>query len=268
MIEPCYITGEMSPDFEEAVRLGAEAGIRTVQLRQNIWGRNIEQLTDEDVSRAKSVLTAYGVRVGSLYSPFGKCNIEDPVEIKHHMAILSRVIELAHAFETRLVRVFPFRRPGYKEYESSHLDEYFSMIIEKLTPAVKMAEAEDIVLCFEVVGSTLAMNAWEIRRIVDALGPSPAISLVWEINVGWLRGELPSEGYPYVKGKVRDVHVKANPQQNIDPVGSSTETYEDAFRRLLADGYDGFATIEHWPGAEGTLRGIRQLQAILERVSA
>ena len=266
MIEPCFITSEMSEDFEEAIRLGAEVGVRTVHLRSGMWGRSVEQITETDVDRVKDILARYGARVGVVLSPFGKCNIENPEEVQQHMRIFARMIELAHAFDTRLVRTFPFRRPGYEEYEPSHLDEYLPMIVEKLTPAVRMAEAEDIVMCFETVGSTLARTAQEVRRVVDALGDSPAVGLIWEIDVGWRAGELPSQGYPFIRGYVQDIHVKANPDRRIDPVGTSADTYEDAFRALLADGYEGFATIEHWGSTEGTLSGIGQLKSVLSRV--
>ena len=202
MIEPCYINGEMSGDFDEAVRLGVEAGISTVHIRNNLFGRDVVQITDQDVGRVKEVLAKYGVRVGIIFSPFGKCNIEDPAEVERHMKIFSRMIELAHTLNTRLIRTFPFRRPGYEEYEPSHLDEYLDFVKEKLNPAVRMAEAEDDVMCFEGVGSTLARTAQELRRVVSALGDSPAVALVWEIDVGWRAGELPSEGYSFVKGYV------------------------------------------------------------------
>jgi hypothetical protein len=45
----CYITGETSDDFEEALRLGAEAGVNTVQLREGIFGKSIDQLLDDDI---------------------------------------------------------------------------------------------------------------------------------------------------------------------------------------------------------------------------
>jgi len=266
MIEPCFITIEMSEDFEEAIRLGAEAGVWTVHLRSGLWGRNVEQITQTDVGYMKDILATYGVRVGVILSPFGKCNIEDADEVQRHMEILARMIELAHSFDTCLVRTFTFRRPEYEEYEPSRLDEYLPKIVETLSPAVKMAEAEDIVMCFETVGSTLARSAQEARRVVDALDSSPAVALIWEIDVAWRAGELPSQGYPYVRGYVQDVHIKANPDRLIDPVGTSSDTYEDAFRALLADGYNGFATIEHWGSAEGTLRGIQQLNSILNRI--
>ncbi len=52
----------------------------------------------------------------------------------------------------------------------------------------------------------------------------------------------------------------------MDPLDAVEGTYEDAFRLLAADGYDGLATIEHWKGQEGTLRGIAQLKQLLDRI--
>ena len=45
MIKLCYITGEMSDDFDKALELGANAGIDTVQLRMGLFGKNIENST-------------------------------------------------------------------------------------------------------------------------------------------------------------------------------------------------------------------------------
>ena len=266
MVEPSYITSEMSDDFEQAIRLGAEAGIHTVGLRSKAWGQNLEDMSDQDIHRMTDVLSNYGVRVGAILSPVGKCDIEDSVEVEEHMKIFQRTVELADIFDTHLVRTFPFRRSGYQEYEPSHLDEYVDLIVERLMPAVKLAESEGVVMCFECVGSTLAQTSQEIRRVIDALDNSPAVGVVWEIDVACKAGELPAEGYPFVKGLVRDVHIKPNPDYLIDLVGTSTATYENAFQLLLADGYEGPATIEHWGTQERTLSGIRQLQTLLDKV--
>lgn len=265
MIKPGYINSEMSKDFEEAVRLGAEAGVHTVCIRTSIWGKDVVDVTDDDVERIRDVLSRYGSRVGVILPPCGKCNIENPAEVKRHTEIFSRMTELAHAFDTRLIRAFPFRRPGYEEYEPSHLDEYLDLIVKRLTPMVEIAEREGTIICLECVGSTLARTAQEIRRVIDALGSPSSVGIIWEIDVASRAGELPSEGYQFVRGLVQDIHVKPNPDQLIDPVGGSTDTYERGFRSLLADGYEGTATIEHWKSTEGTLSGIRQLQQLLSK---
>ena len=97
MIKLCFITGEMSDDFEEALKLGVEAGVDTVQLRKRLFGKNIDQLDDEDILRVKDVLAKYDVRVGMVLPPFAKCTIEDAETIVQHHKIFIRAVEIAHA---------------------------------------------------------------------------------------------------------------------------------------------------------------------------
>ncbi len=266
MIKPGYINVEMSKDFEEAVRLGAEAGVHIVCIRTGIGGKDLPDITCDDVEQMKEILSRYESRAGVILPPCGKCNIEDTAEVKSHLEIFSKMTKLAHAFDTRFIRAFPFRRPGNQEYEPSYLDEYLDLIVELLTPMAEIARDEDVVICLECVGSTLARTAQDIRRVIDALGNPSSVGVIWEIDVASKDGELPSQGYQFVRGLVQDVHVKPNPDLRIDPVGDSTDTYEQAFRSLLADGYDGTATIEHWKSTEGTLSGIRQLKEMLSKM--
>ena len=266
MMEISYINAEMSRDFEESIRLGAEAGAHTVDLRGNIWGNNIEKISDEDVKRIKEVLSQYDMRVGMLLPPVGKCDIENPEDVQKHTDIFRKMTKLAHELDTNLIRTFPFRRPGYEEYEPSHLDEYLPRIVEHFAPIVEIAAGEGVIACLECVGSTLARSAQDIRRVIDALGNPSAVSVIWEIDVACKDGEVPSEGYPHVRGLIREVHVKPNPDHFTDPDDGHMDAYERAFRLLAADSYHGLATIEHWESKEGTLEGIHWLKELLSMV--
>jgi len=56
-IKPGYITAEMSKHFEEVIRLGVEAGVHTVGIRSDIFGRSVVDITDDDVGRMKDILS-------------------------------------------------------------------------------------------------------------------------------------------------------------------------------------------------------------------
>ncbi|NPV08938.1 MAG: sugar phosphate isomerase/epimerase [Anaerolineae bacterium] len=263
MTELAYIAPEMADDFEESVRLGVEAGARSVALRSRLWGKNLEDLSAADVDRMKAILAQHGASVSAVYSAVGKCSVEDPQEVARNVASLPRMIELAHTFGTDLIRVFPFQRKGVVEYEPSRLDEHLDLVVDRCAPLVRRAEAEGVVLCLEAVGSTLARTAQELRHVLQALGDSPAAGIVWEIDVAWRAGEPPRQGYGYARGITRDVHVKPNPEL---PLAGAGETYETAIRALLADGYQGPLTVEHWRGADNTMSALRQLGALLARL--
>lgn len=259
-MELSYIAPEMAEDFEEAARLGAETGARWVALRGKIQNKALEDLTDEDIGTAQKILDRYGLKVSGVYSSVGKCPIDEPDAVAKNRASFTRIIEVAKAFGTDKLRVFPYQRSGYVEYEAPRLDEYIDQIGREWSPLVRQAEAENVVLCFECVGSTLARRSADIRRVIDVLGDSPAVGVIWEIDVAWRDGESPSTGYPLIKGVIRDVHVKPNPEL---PLTGEGETYEQAFRLLRNDDYSGPVTIEHWRSTDASLKALHEIQEIL-----
>ncbi|MGC8667933.1 MAG: hypothetical protein ACP5VE_07470 [Chthonomonadales bacterium] len=120
----CAITDEISQDFEHALDVLREYGAHHAELR-GLWGRNISELDDAQVSRAQEALRAREMNVACLASPFYKCDLdtdEAAVRGRMHLAqarpraeqmeMLRRCADLAHRFGTRLIRVFTFWRKG------------------------------------------------------------------------------------------------------------------------------------------------------------
>ncbi len=252
----------MSDDLEEALELGAEAGVDTVHLRKSLFGKNVELLDDEDIPRIQDTLGKFGARIGVLMPPFAKCSIDEPDTIAEHCDIFARTVEVARALGTTHIRCFPFTGADHIDYSPGRLDDYLECIVENLAPSVRHAEAEGLTMCFEVVNSTIARSAADTRRIIDALD-SPAARVIWEIDTGWRVGEVPSGGYEHIKDLIQDIHIKPNDRGEMDPVGDTGETHTDTIRKLHRDGYEGFATIEHWKGQKGMLKGLRLLTDVL-----
>jgi sugar phosphate isomerase/epimerase len=263
LITPCYITSEMSEDLEEALQLGLKAGVDTVHLRKGLFGKEVQQLENEDLPRVQDTLGKFGAKVGVLMPPFAKCDIDEPDTINKHHDIFARTVKTAKALGTTYVRCFPFTGADDTEYSASRLDDYIGLIVDNLSPSVQHAESEGITMCFEVVNNTIARTAADTRKVIDALD-SPAAKVIWEIDTGWRVGEAPTAGYKQIKGLIRDVHIKPNDKNDMDPAGDTGENQSDAIRQLHADGYEGYVSIEHWKGSEGILRGLRQLTDVLE----
>lgn len=269
-IQPCVFTDEVSADFEEAVQLSVEAGATAIEIRGRLPGGSITTITDDDVETMQAVLAKFGATVGSLGSPFGKCSMDNPEEMAQHQRHFDRMLRLAELFGTRIIRGFALWRPEKgPDAERPGIEPYLKRIVEFLTPAVRKAEAADVFLCLENEGSTLVGTCAEARQVIDALDGSPALAIAWDVNNGFDCGEEPlAVGYPLVRGRVRHVHVKPNPEKHVEMVSSSGVTYEAVFRALLADGFAGAASIEHWGSPELMLRGIEELVALLERMQA
>jgi sugar phosphate isomerase/epimerase len=268
-IEPCVFTDEVNSEFEEAVQLSVEAGATAMEIRGRLPGGSITTISNADVEMMQAILAKFNARVGSLGSPFGKCDMENAEELGQHQRYFDRMLQLAEMFDTPIIRGFALWKPKETgpETERPDLTPYLDRIAEFLTPAVRKAEAAGVFLCLENEPSTMVGTCREARQVMDAVGGSPALAVAWDVNNGVYCGEpVLAEGYPLIRGRVRHVHVKPNREKHMDTVAGSTDTYEAVFRALLADGYNGCASIEHWGSPELMLRGVEELVATLERL--
>ncbi len=256
-MEVSYISAEMSDDFKRAVRLGAEAGSSVVSLRSKVLGKGLEDLTEDEVLQARQILADNDMRPGMVLSPVGKCDIEDDAAISAQGDILKRTIAVADGLGTKTIRVFPFRPPDPVAYGDSRLREYGDRIVECWTPWLEMAAEAGIELCFEWVGTTLALTCAQIRQVIEALGAPDHVGVIWEIDVSAQAGESPEAGYPHIRDLIRDVHIKRFGE------GATRDEYATAFRLLQTDGYEGPLTVEHWGSVEETLEGIAEVQELI-----
>jgi sugar phosphate isomerase/epimerase len=271
MIRPCIFSDEVSPDFDEAVRLSAEAGAQGLELRGRMFGRSIGQIDDADVARIKEVCRGHGVSVAVIGSPVGKCDLEHPEECREHQRLFERMAELAHALETPLIRGFALWKPGRDRTGDAvrpDLEAYLPGIEAFLAPILRRAEREGVRYCLETEGATLVGTCGEARRVLDRMGAPACLGLAWDVNNGLSCGENPfPDAYDLIKHRVYHLHVKPNAAGSLATVGDSDLTYEQILRVLKADGYNAWASIEHWGTPAEMLHGLRELVPVLQRVN-
>ncbi|HAA76488.1 TPA: hypothetical protein DCE37_15345 [Candidatus Latescibacteria bacterium] len=279
-MELAYFADEVSKeDFDEAVRLGVEAGATGIELRGGIWGKRVQEIEDDEVKRVQDVLAKYDVRVYSLGSPVGKCHADDPAEQDEHHRMFDRMIELANAFGTTIIRGFALWNPRIKveglegrarSTERPDLDAHLDTIVSFLGPIVSKASDAGVTLSLENEGATIGGTCAEARRIADALdeatGKPDGFTFCWDVVNGVHCGEqYGPEAYAHLKGRVTHLHVKPNAVKEIFPIlGTEDASYDDLIRTLQADGYIGVASVEHWGSPELMLKGVRQLRVVLD----
>jgi sugar phosphate isomerase/epimerase len=279
-MELAYFADEVSKtDFDEAVRLGVEAGATGIELRGGIWEKRVQEIDDDEVKRVQEVLDKYGVKVYSVGSPVGKCHEDDPAEQDEHRRMFDRMVELAQVFDTRVIRGFSLWNPRIKEAGIERrdsnkvrpdLDRYLEKVVSFLAPIVKTASSAGVTLSLENEGATIAGTCAEARRVADALdaetGAPDGFTFCWDVVNGIHCGEshMP-EGYALLKGRITHFHVKPNAEKEIFPIlGTEDASYGDLIRTLQNDGYKGVASVEHWGSPELMLKGVRQLREVLD----
>ena len=267
-MELAYFADEIvKADFDESVRQGVEAGATGIELRGGIWGKRVQEIDDDEVKRVQDVLARYGVKILSVGSPVGKCTHDSDEEKAAHQKMFDRMVELAKGFDTTVIRGFalwnPKRRTGDRTRPG--VDNYLDVIVPFLEPIVQTAEREGVVFSIEIEGATIAGSCAEARAVADALGNPAGFTYCWDVNNGIGCGEQAvPDGYEKIKGNITHLHVKPNVEKELDPIRGTDMLYVDLLKMLLADGYTGAASIEHWGSPELMLKGVRLLRAAID----
>src|SRR6267142_429437 len=118
------ITDEFSPDLETALRAMHEIGMTAAELRV-LSGKNIMDLSDAELERAKVILTTHRFKVISIASPLLKCVLpnspavddrfqQDVFAAKYSFEdqpkLADHAFSIAKKFDAKIVRVFSFWR--------------------------------------------------------------------------------------------------------------------------------------------------------------
>jgi sugar phosphate isomerase/epimerase len=270
-MELAYFADEVDKeDFDEAVRLGVEAGATGIELRGGIWGKRVQEIDDDEVKRVQDVLTKYGVKVISVGSPVGKCAHDNAQELAGHQKMFERMVDLAKAFDTTVIRGFALWNPNRKDGDRVNrpgVANYLDIIVPFLEPIVKLAAQEGVTFSLENEGATVAGSCAEALEVANALGDTPGFSFCWDVNNGIGCGERAfPEGYDLIKGRMSHLHIKPNADNELNPIRESDMQYADLLKKVLADGYTGAVSIEHWGTPELMLKGVRLVRSVLDKL--
>jgi sugar phosphate isomerase/epimerase len=258
------ITDEFSPDISAAVRSMSEVGMTAAELRM-VFGKNIIDLTDEEIDRAKRITGEYGMSIISIASPLLKCLLPDAPEIdarfqqdmfasKHTFAdqprLTDRAFEIAKRTGARIVRVFSFWRTVKPE-------ACFDRVVLALRALAEKAAPHGLIIGLENEHACNIATAAETARVLAAID-HPNLQVVWDPCNALVSGEDPfPEGYRRLPAK-RIVHVHAKDcfvtdhKPTFGALGECAIDWKGQIAALLADGYKGYVSLEtHWPGPGG-----------------
>ena len=258
------ITDEFSPDLSIALEPMAAIGMTGAELRV-VFGKNIMNLTPDELNLAKELVDAKSMEVVAIASPLLKCVLpgggdvdsrfqHDIFASKHTFEDQPRLTD--HAFAVakkmgaRIIRVFSYWR-------TVDPDQCFDGIVQALSNLAEAAAKEDLIIGLENEHACNIGTAAETARILDAV-KHPNLKLVWDPANALVGGETP---FPYGYGllpKDRIVHVHAKDchmeghKPVWGPLGTRSVDWKGQVAALLADGYGGYLSLEtHWPGPNG-----------------
>jgi sugar phosphate isomerase/epimerase len=235
MIRLAAFADEISPDLHEQIAVLREEGIGFVELR-SMWNTNVLDLTNAQVSTIRTAFDVHGIRVAAIGSPLGKEPADRP--LADVLQRLARAIELAHHFETRLIRIFSFYPP---EADTS---DYREAVILRMSALAKEAGRARMMLVHE---NDVGLYGDTIERCLDVLQSvaQPSLAAALDPANFLLSDEEPVESYERLRPWIAHVHVKdVRSDRSLAPAGEGDANWPELLRRLRAGGYDGVFSLE------------------------
>lgn len=258
------ITDEFSPDLATAARSMREVGMTAAELRM-VFGKNIIDLSDEELDRAQELVAGQGLKIISIASPLLKCVLpnapaidsrfqQDIFASKHTFEdqprLTERAFEIARRTGARIVRVFSYWRTVEPE-------KCFDRIVAALRGLAEKAAKHNLVIGLENEHACNIATGAETARVLDAIA-HPNLKVVWDPCNALVSGENPfPEGYRRMAaGRIAHVHAKdcfvKNHTPTFGPFGECGIDWRGQIGALVSDGYKGYISLEtHWPGPGG-----------------
>ncbi len=272
---------EIAGDVDTQFRVLGKLGIGYFEPR-GIDGKNIANLTDEEVERLKGKMKACGIKASSIGSPIGKVKLEEDFE--GHFRQFQRVVEIAGQLGAKYIRMFSFYHEGGAEWTEGERAE----VLSRLGRMIAYAAERDVVLLHENEKDIYGDTAERCADLMEELGCGHFRAVFDPANFVQC-GQDTWEAFEKLKGHIAYLHIKDAllADGRVVPAGVGDGNVERILRSLLETGYDGFLSLEPHlgsfdglkdlelddkmldlpPGGEGTFTlAFQALEGILERI--
>jgi sugar phosphate isomerase/epimerase len=199
--------------FAALAALGLEYySLRNIDVGKGV--KNVMKLSLAEIQKIRHLEDEYGLNVASIASPIGKIKLIDKadgtknvyVPFKQYLAKdVAKACELAHAFETKLIRGFSFYPP-----RGSRPEEHLEEAVDRIGKIAEACHRSDLTFGLEVeanlVGQTGRLLAEIYRRVNH-----PGLVLVFDaanlIVQGFSTAEVYAE-WQAMKPGLGWIHVK------------------------------------------------------------
>jgi sugar phosphate isomerase/epimerase len=250
------ITDELTGKLEEALPFLTSYHLQWCELRE-LWGKNIMNLPQEELDRARKLISDRGLHVSDIASPIFKWNLTQmPAKTDEKRdtfaasfveddanRLLEQAFRLARFFETRQVRIFSYWRVAEPQ-------KAYPFVRDRLAQAAQLAAKNDIVLVLENEHTCNVGTGRELAHLIKDVN-SPALRGNWDPGNAAMLDEVPyPNGYEAAKGCFSHMHLKdvrknaATGKKEWAPMGGGIIDWKGQIEALRKDHYDGTMSLE------------------------
>lgn len=213
---------------------------------RGIDGRNIADLSDEEVERLRKKMETQGIKASSIGSPIGKVKLAEDFEA--HFRQFQRVVEIAKKLDARYIRMFSFYHEG-----GDWTKEERGQVLERLGRMISYAKERDVVLLHENEKDIYGDTADRCADLMRELGCDHFRAVFDPANFVQC-GQDTRDAYGKLKDFIAYMHVKDAflKDGRVVPAGAGDGNVAYVLKGLFDGGYDGFLSLEpHLGSFEG-----------------
>lgn len=213
-------------------------GIRYIEMR-GVNGKNVSELTLDEVQEIKKQLDARGLKISAIGSPIGKIKITD--DFTPHLRLFKHILKIAKVLDTKYIRMFSFFIP-----EGEDPAKYRDEVMRRWREFIKVGAGSGLILLHE--------NEKEIYGDT----PERCLDLLKTMNCNYLKAifdpanfiQCDVETYPYafelLKNEVVYIHVKdaLTSDHSVVPSGYGDGRVREILTALAQCDYEGFLSLE------------------------
>ncbi len=209
--------GPVSKRAEEQLTMMAALGlsyytIRFIDVGEGV--KNVMALTDGEIGKLQQLHKDYGVGVSSIGSPLGKVKLLDQEDGTENRYVplaeylktdVQRAIDLAKAFDTKLIRGFSYYHPNGEDPW-----KYLDQAADELGQIVEACAKAGVVFGLEVESNLVGADGETLIALYEKIN-SPYTCIIMDVGNMESSGQSPEQAYQqYVKTRpgMGWIHIK------------------------------------------------------------
>jgi sugar phosphate isomerase/epimerase len=254
--EAAHPSDQSNKSAEQQFAAFAALGLQYYSIRFIDVGngpKNVMKLTKAEIQKIRRLQNDYGINVSSIGSPIGKVklqNIDDGTKNayipfkKYLSGDVRKACDLAHAFESKLIRGFSFYHP-----RGTDPREHMSQAVDQLGQIAEMCHRSDLTFGLEVEPNLVGEDGYLLGEIFSKVN-HPAMVLIYDAanlvvqgftadelldqframapGLGWMHIKDYHNPKPLKKGQPIDEDILAN----FVPADAGDSAHEQLLREL------------------------------------
>lgn len=239
----------LGPDFPLALERQQVIGIKFLDLKDGLWGRTVEQLNEEESTRAAALIRDFDLQVHCFSTSIGHTPLEpgtDEAAFRaRHESALENALRAAHILRPQVIRLLAprlFPAPGETAVERLQREFPWAVGVYQEWADRITASGFGVLIENEAKGCLLGSVA-DVLAFFAALD-RPAVRYTWDVQNLWQSGTFPSlDVYRQLKPLMGAMHLKGGHAGDDGKTLTWAASLEDAswpvldiVRAAVADG--------------------------------